>query len=82
MKGELIYMTQAWDKLNPWPPEHRAGTLSTELWELMESEVIFTEFICDLSLLMMTSAVLILAVCRTPVTYKLSKNDLALHEFS
>ena len=25
---------------NPWPPEHQAGTLSTELWELMESKVI------------------------------------------
>ena len=25
---------------NPWPPEHQAGTLSTELQELMESEVI------------------------------------------
>ena len=25
---------------NPWPPEHRAGALSTELWELMESKVI------------------------------------------
>ena len=22
---------------NPWPPEHRAGALSTELLELMES---------------------------------------------
>ena len=27
-------------ELNPWPPEHRAGTLSTELRELMESKVI------------------------------------------
>ena len=26
--------------LNPWPPEHRAGALSTELWELMENQVI------------------------------------------
>ena len=25
---------------NPWPPEHRAGALSTELRELMESKVI------------------------------------------
>ena len=29
-----------WQELNPWPPEHRAGTLSTELRELMESKVI------------------------------------------
>ena len=35
-----------------------------------------------LLLLMMNLAVLILAVCRTPVTYKLNKNDLALYEFS
>ena len=27
--------------LNPWPPEHQVGALSTELWELMESKVIF-----------------------------------------
>ena len=55
VKGELIYMTRAWDKeksesqqeSNPWPPKHRAGTLSTELRELMESKVILTEFICD-----------------------------------
>ena len=48
-EGELINMTWAWDKekilssrqeSNPWPPEHRAGALSTELRELMESEVI------------------------------------------
>ena len=25
---------------NPWPPEHRAGALSNELRELMESKVI------------------------------------------
>jgi len=25
---------------NPWPPEHRAGALSTDLRELMESKVI------------------------------------------
>ena len=25
---------------NPWPPKHRVGALSTELQELMESEVI------------------------------------------
>ena len=43
LKGELIYMTRAWDKeksprqeSNPWPPEHRAGALSAELRELME----------------------------------------------
>ena len=35
-----------------------------------------------LPLLMMTSAALILAVCRTPVTYELSYNDLALYEFA
>ena len=35
-------------KSNSWPPEHRAGALSTELRELMESEVIFTEFLCDM----------------------------------
>ena len=27
-------------ELNPWPPEHWVGALSTELQELMESEVI------------------------------------------
>jgi len=27
-------------ELNPWPPEHQAVTLSTELPELMESKVI------------------------------------------
>ena len=27
-------------ELNPWPPKHRAGTLSTELREIMESKVI------------------------------------------
>ena len=27
-------------ELNPWPPEHRAGALSTELQELMENKVI------------------------------------------
>ena len=26
---------------NPWPPKHRAGVLSTELRELMESKAIF-----------------------------------------
>ena len=38
---EIINMTRAWDKekvpdgnlSNPWPPEHRAGALSTELRE-------------------------------------------------
>ena len=42
-KSELINMTQVWEKRknpsphqksNPWPPEHRVGLLSTELWEL------------------------------------------------
>ena len=28
---------------NPWPPEHRAGALSTELQELMESKKIVTK---------------------------------------
>ena len=32
---------------NPWPPKHWAGTLSATLRELMESKVIFTEFMCD-----------------------------------
>ena len=33
---------------NPWPPEHWAGALSTELRELTESKVTdLTEFICD-----------------------------------
>ena len=27
-------------ELNPWPPEHRVGALSTELRELMENKVI------------------------------------------
>ena len=27
-------------ELNPWPPEHQVGTLSTELQQLMESKVI------------------------------------------
>ena len=29
-----------WQESNPWPPEHWAGALSTELQELMESKVI------------------------------------------
>ena len=41
-------MTRAWDKenlsprqeSNPWPPEHRAGALSSELREIMESKVL------------------------------------------
>ena len=32
---------------NPWPPEHQVGVLSTELRELVEIKVIFTEFTCD-----------------------------------
>ena len=49
VKGELINMTQAWNKeknlspwqeSNPWPPENWTGTLSTELQELMESKFI------------------------------------------
>ena len=49
VKGELINMSQPWDKeknlspqqeLNLSPPKHRAGPLYTELWELMESKVI------------------------------------------
>ena len=48
-KDEIINMTRAWDKEKnlsprresyPWPPEHRAGALSTGLRELMESEAI------------------------------------------
>ena len=44
VKDELINMTGVWDKdrqeSNPWPPDHMAGALSTELRELMESKVI------------------------------------------
>ena len=47
-EGELINMIREWDKKilspqqesNPWPPEHQADALSTELRELMESKVI------------------------------------------
>ena len=52
---------------NPRAPEHRAGALFTELRELLESTIFI-----HLSLLTLTSTVLILAVCRTPVTYELS----------
>ena len=27
-----------WQELNPWPPEHRMGALSTELLELKENK--------------------------------------------
>ena len=27
-----------WQELNPWPPKHRMGALSTELQEPMESK--------------------------------------------
>ena len=45
MEGELINVGQRINlsirqESNPWPPEHRAGALSTELLELMESKVI------------------------------------------
>ena len=49
VKSKLINMAWARDKeknlspqqeMNPWPPEHRAGALSTELRELLESKVI------------------------------------------
>ena len=48
VKNEIFNMTRAWGKeksesrqeLNPWPPEHQAGALSTELQEHMESKVI------------------------------------------
>ena len=42
VKSELINMTWAWnkEKMHPWPTEQRAGALSTELRELMESKVI------------------------------------------
>ena len=48
MKGKLINMTQEWDKeknLSTWTKlmtshKHWAGTLSTELRELMESKLI------------------------------------------
>ena len=47
-QDEIINMTRAWDKgkseslreSNPWPAEHRAGALSTDLQELTESEEI------------------------------------------
>ena len=56
-----------WQKSNPWAPEHRAGALFTELRELLESTIFIY-----LSPLTLTSTVLILAICRTPVTYELS----------
>ena len=37
----------SWQESNPWPPEHRASDLSTELRKLMESNIILTAFICD-----------------------------------
>ena len=48
MKDEILNMTRAWDKeksesptgIEPMTSEHRAGALSTELQELMESKVI------------------------------------------
>ena len=48
-ESELINITRARgeeknlsprQELNPWPPEHPAGALSTELRELVESKVI------------------------------------------
>ena len=46
-EGELINMTRAWERekilspqSNPWPPEHRAGALSTEPRELMDGKAI------------------------------------------
>ena len=47
VKSELINITRARgeeknlsprQELNPWPPEHPAGALSTELRELVESK--------------------------------------------
>ena len=29
-----------WQETNPWPPENRAGALSTELQKLIENKVI------------------------------------------
>jgi len=34
---KILSLQQEW---NPWPPEHRAGALSTELRELVENEAI------------------------------------------
>ena len=45
-----------WQESNPWPPEHQAGALSTELRELMESKVIFTEFMWQVSCILQGSA--------------------------
>ena len=45
VKGEMINMTcgtknlSPWQKSNPWPPEHMAGALSTELRELKENSI-------------------------------------------
>ena len=71
MKDKLFNMTQAWDKENIWVPDRNwtHDLLNT----LLSSK--FTTFI-HLSLLTMNSTVLILAVCRAPVTYELSKMTL------
>ena len=37
--GKRKYLSP-WQESNPWPPEHMVGFLSTELQELMESNVI------------------------------------------
>ena len=31
--------SESWQESNPWPPEHRVGTLFSELQELMKSKV-------------------------------------------
>ena len=37
--GQRKYLSPQQES-NPWPPEHMAGALSTELRELMETKVI------------------------------------------
>ena len=37
--GQRKYLSPR-QELNPWPPKHMAGALSTELWELTESKAI------------------------------------------
>ena len=46
-KGGTKKNLSPWQESTRWPPEYWVGALSTELRELMENEVIFTEFTCD-----------------------------------
>ena len=43
---------------NPWSPEHRAGALSTELWELMESKSFYWVHVWQVSCILLGSAAL------------------------